>query len=76
MTKTIRPILRTIFGLFFVGAAWGLIVLLVAVFLANLEMALHPHKFPEWSGPVLWTRLPLQGGLIAWAACYARNRAI
>ena len=30
-------------------AAWGLIALLVAVFPANLQMALHPETFPEFS---------------------------
>ena len=48
-------------------AAWGLIALLVAVFPANLQMALHPETFPEFSPRSLWLRLPLQGVLIAWA---------
>ena len=51
-------------------AAWGLIALAVAVFPANLNMALHPE---QWSGmkPVfLWVRLPLQAALIAWAYQY------
>jgi uncharacterized membrane protein len=41
-------------------AAWGLIALLVAVFPANLNVALHGWPgmdFPRW---VLWLRLPLQ----------------
>ena len=48
-------------------AAWGLIALLVAVFPANVHMALHPEltpKLPPWS---LWARLPFQAVLIAWA---------
>ena len=47
--------------------AWGLIALLVAVFPANLQMALHPETFPEFSSRALWLRLPLQGAMIAWA---------
>jgi uncharacterized membrane protein len=53
-------------------AAWGLVALLIAVFPANLHMALHPAEFsniPEWA---LWLRLPLQGLLIAWAYGYTR----
>lgn len=41
-------------------AAWGLIALLVAVFPANLHVALHGWEgvdLPRW---VLWARLPLQ----------------
>ncbi len=48
-------------------AGWGLIALLVAVFPANVYMALNPQRFapiPQWA---LWMRLPLQAVLIAWA---------
>jgi len=48
-------------------AAWGLVVLLVAIFPANLHMALNPEQYPEVPPLVLWLRLPLQGLLIAWA---------
>ena len=48
-------------------AAWGLIALLLAVFPANLHMALHPDEFPEFGVVGLWLRLPVQGVLIAWA---------
>ena len=47
-------------------SAWGLIALLVAVFPANLHMALHPEQFPEISQWILWARLPLQALLIFW----------
>jgi uncharacterized membrane protein len=58
-----------------VAAAWGLIALLIAVFPANLQMALHPETFPEFSRRSLWLRLPLQGVLIAWAWWYTgKNR--
>ena len=48
-------------------AAWGLMALLVAVFPANLQMALHPETFPEFGRGALWLRLPLQVVLVAWA---------
>ena len=49
-------------------AAWGLIALFIAVFPANVTMAL--KNMPVFGGyhPVLlWLRLPLQLVLIAWA---------
>ena len=48
-------------------AGWGLIALLIAVFPANLHMALaEPGTYdaPAWG---LWLRLPVQALLIAWA---------
>ena len=56
-------------------AAWGLILLLVAVFPANLHMAMSPEQFPSISPLALWLRLPLQGVLIAWAYWYTRPEA-
>ena len=56
-------------------AAWGLIALLIAVFPANLHMALNAELYPSLSPIALWLRLPLQGVLIAWAYWYARGRA-
>ena len=53
-------------------SAWGLIALLIAVFPANLHMALHPDAFPDFSQAALWVRLPLQGVLVAWAFWYTR----
>ena len=50
--------------------AWGLLALLVAVFPANLQMALHPETFPEFRPAALWLRLPLQAVLMAWAFWY------
>ncbi len=47
-------------------AGWGLIALLLAVFPANLQMALHPELFSTVPPPVLWLRLPFQGILIFW----------
>jgi uncharacterized membrane protein len=54
-------------------AAWGLIALLLAIFPANLHMALHPELFPEIPPVSLWLRLPLQGVLIAWAYLFTRR---
>lgn len=55
-------------------AAWGLIALLIAVFPANLNMALNElplggSAVPAWA---LWARLPLQLVLIAWAWWFTR----
>ena len=54
-------------------AAWGLIALLIAVFPANLNMALHPETFPEFGRTALWLRLPIQALLMAWAFWYTRR---
>ena len=53
-------------------AAWGLIALLIAVFPANIHMALHPDLFPEFNPAMLWLRLPLQAVLVVWAYWYTR----
>ncbi len=57
-----------------VPAAWGLIALLVAVFPANVHMALHPELFPTVPPWTLWARLPLQPALIGWAWLYTRSK--
>jgi uncharacterized membrane protein len=54
-------------------AAWGLIALLIAVFPANLHMAVHPELYPGIPPMALWLRLPLQGVFIAWAYAFARR---
>ena len=56
-------------------AGWGLIALSVAVFPANIHMALHPELFPQFTPAGLWLRLPLQFALIAWAWWYTRSPA-
>src|SRR4051812_49124271 len=53
-------------------AAWGLIVLLIAVFPANIHMAINPRLFPDINPSALWLRLPLQAVFIAWAYWFAR----
>jgi len=54
-------------------SAWGLILLLVAVFPANINMALHSN---EWniSALGLYLRLPIQFLLIWWAYAYTKNQ--
>ena len=47
-------------------AGWWLIATLVAIFPANVEMAVHAERFKQFPQPLLWARLPLQGALIAW----------
>jgi len=47
-------------------AAWGLIGLLVAVFPANLHVALHGWPGVELAPWILWLRLPFQAIFIGW----------
>ena len=47
-------------------AAWGLILLLVAVFPANLNAALNGWPGVSVPGWVLWCRLPFQAVFIWW----------
>lgn len=55
------------------AAAWGLVALFVAVFPANVDMALHPPRgIPPWA---LWLRLPFQIPLIAWALWAGRDQS-
>jgi uncharacterized membrane protein len=56
------------------AAGWGLIATLVAVFPANVHMALHPEQFPKVPGGsrALWARLPFQGVFIAWVLAAMR----
>ena len=54
------------------AARWGLALLLLAVFPANLAMAQQPEKYglPAWA---LWARLPLQPLLIWWVLRAGRS---
>ena len=47
-------------------AGWGLVALSVAVFPANVHMALHPDLFTQFTPVGLWLRLPLQIVAIGW----------
>lgn len=53
-------------------AAIGLILLLVAVYPANINMALNPQKFPQFPEWSLWMRLPVQFVLI-WLVWISRK---
>ena len=56
------------------AGAWLIILLLIAVFPANIQMALnywHLHNPHLW---VTIVRLPLQAVLVAWAWVYTRRR--
>jgi uncharacterized membrane protein len=55
------------------AAAWGLVLLLLAVLPANLNMAIHAGHWPSIPAWVLWARLPLQLPLICWAWLYTRR---
>lgn len=56
-------------------AAWGIVLLLLAVFPANINMAINDipldgRDLPAWA---LWGRLPLQALFIAWACWYTKR---
>jgi len=56
-------------------AAWGVILLLIAIFPANLHIALHNVPLfgaAEGAGIWNWVRLPFQLVLIAWAWWYTQ----
>ena len=54
-------------------AAWGLILLMIAVFPANIYMALNTNLFPEFSPLGIYLRLPFQFVLIVWAWWYTKT---
>lgn len=68
-------------GLGVLGRRWrraagvGLILLLVAVFPANVQMLLLARGAgaPLWEEVLLWLRLPLQAALIAWVWVVRRD---
>ena len=47
-------------------AGWWLIALLIAVFPANVNMAVNAERFRAVPEALLWVRLPIQALLIAW----------
>jgi uncharacterized membrane protein len=57
-----------------VAGCW-LIATLVAVFPANVNMALNADDFPRVPGgaPALWARLPFQGVFVAWVLSAVRR---
>ena len=48
------------------AAGWWLIATLLAIFPANVNMAVNAERFRVVPEPLLWARLPLQGLLIQW----------
>ena len=50
------------------GARWWLLATLVAVYPANIHMAVHSKDFPKIPPTALWARLPVQGlfALLTW----------
>jgi uncharacterized membrane protein len=56
-------------------AGLGLIALLLAVFPANINMAVNAERFPQIPAWALWARLPLQFGMIAavWKATQPKS---
>src|SRR3954468_20246313 len=57
------------------AAAWWSVATLVAVFPANVHMALHPERYKVPGGrAALYGRLPLQAAAIAWALAAGRVR--
>ena len=58
------------------GASWWSVATLIAVFPANLHMALHPERYKVPGGrAALYLRLPVQLVFIAWALAAGRQRA-
>ena len=54
-------------------ASWWSIATLIAVFPANLHMALHPDKYKQVPRVALYLRLPVQLLFIAWAHAAGRK---
>jgi uncharacterized membrane protein len=48
------------------AAGWWLIATLIAIFPANVNMAVNADRFRTVPEPLLWARLPVQALLIAW----------
>jgi uncharacterized membrane protein len=59
-------------------AAWGIIALLIAVFPANVYVAVNNVGLPDGApgtgiGALNWVRLPLQAVFLVWAWWYTRE---
>jgi len=54
-------------------AGWGLIALLIAVYPANIHMALNPAEFEDAPAWALYARLPMQFVFMAWAYWATRS---
>ena len=47
-------------------AGWWLIATMLAVFPANVNMAVEAERFERIPEPLLWARLPLQAAIVYW----------
>jgi uncharacterized membrane protein len=59
-------------------AGYGLILLIIAVFPANINMALHPQEYKDLSALFLYVRLPFQFvfiGFVWWAIAPERHKS-
>ena len=56
------------------AAGWWLIATLIAVFPANVNMAVNADRYRRVPEPLLWLRLPVQAVLIAWVHRVAVRR--
>ena len=57
-------------------AGWGLVALLLAIFPANIHMALSPELFSDMSTGALYGRLPFQAVFLAWAYWATRPEVV
>ena len=48
------------------AAGWWLIATMLAVFPANINMAIEAEHFEDIPEPLLWARLPLQAAVVYW----------
>jgi uncharacterized membrane protein len=55
------------------AAAWGTVLLLLAIFPANINMAVHHEHWPDISTSALYLRLPVQLILIWLAYVYTKD---
>lgn len=58
------------------AAGRWLVATLVAIFPANVHMALHPDRYRAFPPLLLWARLPLQAALVWWARRATRDSAV
>lgn len=54
-------------------AAWGIILLLIAVFPANIHMATNTELYPDINPLLIYLRLPLQFVAMAWAYWFTKK---
>ena len=47
-------------------AGWWLIATMLAVFPANINMAIEAERFKDIPEPLLWARLPVQAAIVYW----------